>query len=332
LGHIYKYIWLNKPFFLNQKLFLALNVYHYCILLFVFLRCQGWKSFCEFKGYTHRNCKIQKEMYSYVKENWSNRYRTGQMFDLSRKVNRDLKELECRDQWDQYFGSRADFPEGESTLSVLENMASLTFTLATAFLSSYPSSLLSLVCLEACKFLVSLTPTESDSRRLPDPTPFQKHNPAMFERFKVPISGASFIKKIFRGRKKMTELDATTSAGADGDQQSQAMDGDDATGAQNENTSNPGRGRGRGRAKGKAKAKAKSKSKGQDDQDEQQEDVTSDVKINLADQRPRWWLDDLIGCLVHASRRSFDALILIFSFVFPQSFLQYLYQSSKRTD
>jgi hypothetical protein len=110
------------------------------------------------------------------------------------------------------------------------------------------------------------------------------------------------------------------------------MDGAAATGAQNENTSNPGRGRGRGRAKGKAKAKAKSKSKGQDDQDEQQEDVTSDVKINLADQRPRWWLDDLIGCLVHASRRSFDALILIFSFVFPQSFLQYLYQSSKRTD
>ena len=144
----------------------------------------------------------------------------------------------------------------------------------------------------------SLTPGAEDARRLPDPTIFQKHNPAMFERFKVPIAGASFIKKLFKSRKGQQVEDTD---GHDGQKDEEAQEASEAPGK-----GSRGRGRGRGRGKAKAKAKAKSKAGVLDDLEEQKEkdEMMSDVKMDMADSRPRWWLDDLIGCLVHAARRA----------------------------
>ena len=204
-----------------------------------------------------------------------------------------MKDLKVFEMWDDFFGRRAEFPEGESVLTVIQNMQSFANQLCSNFSSSYPSEVLAIVFLEGSKFMAAISVTGDDSRHLPEPEQlFSKHVPSMFERLKVPVSGAQWVDKIFRTKKAAKTIKDDEAAAA-ADQQ----DGD----------SKPkGRGRGRGSRAGKAKAKGKAKPKAAPAnvvEAEDREDVLADVKMEMADRRQKWWLDDLILCLQKASGR-----------------------------
>ena len=218
---------------------------------------------------THRNCKIQQELYSYIRENWSERYKTGQQYDIAKRLNHDLRDMNTLDEWCNYFGVHAEHPEGESTLTILQNMSAFAAVLSTSVGPSHDSGLLGLVAMEGCKFLAALD-LDDELRRLPDSASiFGKNNPAIFERLKTPVAGAAWVNKVMKGQ-------------GDSGPKSKA----------------------RPKAKGKAKAKAKAKAAAISgvNPEEDREDVEGDVKMSMADSRPRWWLDDLLGCLLRAAK------------------------------
>ena len=256
---------------------------------------QAWKGYCEFKCFTFRNCQHQKEQWNYIKDNWSNRYKTGQQFDLCRRLCRDLKDLECYDQWQEFFGKHSEFPEGESLLTVVQNMQAFTNQLSSNFLSSYPPAVLAVVCMEGCKFMAQVAVAGDDARHLPDVEAlFSKFQQAVFERLKVPVVGAAWVDKVFRKKNTKSKENPAGPSGAQ------------------EATSTP-KSKAKTKAKGKAKAKAKSSAAAcVGDSVEQREDVLTDVKMDMADCRQKWWLDDLIGCLVRASGRCPDSASFVF--------------------
>ena len=243
-------------------------------------------------------------MWTYIKDNWHSRYQTGQLFDLNRRLARDLRDLHAFEAWDSFFGRHAEFPEGEALLTVVQNMQSFANQLVVNFLSSYPPEVLSIVCIEGCKFMAEISVSGDDARHLPEPELlFSKHVPGIFERLKVPVSGAQWVDKIFKKKTSKASKDkdddgnTTTGVGGPGDQ-------DGADGPQPQ-------GKGKGRGRGKAKAKSKPKPKAKPEQSEPQEErneVLADVKMDMADRRQKWWLDDLICCLVRASNSTLDAL------------------------
>lgn len=248
---------------------------------------QAWKGYCDYKYFTFRNCQYQKEQWNYIKDNWSNRYKTGQQFDLCRRLGRDLKDLECYDQWQEFFGKHSEFPEGESLLTVIQNMQAFTNQLSSNFLSSYPPAVLAVVCMEGCKFMATVAVVGDDARHLPDVDAlFSKFQQTVFERLKVPVVGAAWVDKVFRKAKGASKPK------------------EDAAGAQEGGASVP-KWRAKAKAKGKAKAKA-SASAAAGVSGEQREDVLTDAKMDMADCLQKWWLDDLIGCLVRASGRCSD--------------------------
>lgn len=94
-------------------------------------------------------------------------------------------------------------------------------------------------------------------------------NVNIFERLKAPVAGAPWVNKVFRsGDTKKTSVASNPSA--------------------------------KPKAKGKAKAKAKSASKAANSEDVS--NVVEDIQMDHADRRARWWLDDLIACLLHAAQ------------------------------
>ena len=118
---------------------------------------------------------------------------------------------------------------------------------------------------------------DDDLRRLPDgaSTIFQKLNTTIIERLKAPVAGAAFVNKV-------------TKTGSD-----------------------PSKSKGQPKAKASRKAKAKPKAaaagSGKPSEPvEDREDLEGEVKMTMADSRPRWWLDDLLGCLLHASKGQLD--------------------------
>ena len=260
------------------------------MLNFACLMSQAWKGYCDYKGFTFRNCQYQKEQWDYIKDNWSNRYKTGQQFDLRRRLCRDLKDLECYEQWHDFFGKHSEFPEGESLLTVIQNMQAFTNQLSSNFLSSYPPAVLAVVCMEGCKFMAQVAVVGDDARHLPDVDGlFSKFQQSVFERLKVPVVGAAWVDKVFRKPK----------GGSGGNSKPK----EDPAGAQEDGASAP-KAKGRAKAKGKAKAKAKSSASASlGESGEQRADVLTDVKMEMADCRQKWWLDDLIGCLVRACGR-----------------------------
>ena len=138
------------------------------------------------------------------------------------------------------------------------------------------------VLLEALKFMVHLVETD-EYRTLPPPAAFAKHNPSLFEILKTPIAGAAWVNKLFKKRKGATSAAGDVLPEADAGVQPDAKR--------------------KSKAKGKAKAKAKSKAGlAGDDNIEDKDLVVQDMKMELADCRPKWWLDDLIGCLLHAAK------------------------------
>ena len=220
---------------------------------------------------THRNCKIQQELYSYIKENWSERYKTGQQYDLAKKLNHDLRDVGTLEEWCGYFGVHAEHPEGESTLTILQNMSAFAAVLSTSFGPSHDAGLLGLVAMEGCKFLAALD-LDDELRRLPDSASiFGKQNPGIFERLKTPVAGAAWVNKVMKGQ-----------GGSEPAAKSRA------------------KAKAKNKAKGKAKAKAGAGPGVNPEED--REDVEGEVKMNMADSRPRWWLDDLLGCLLRAAK------------------------------
>lgn len=94
-------------------------------------------------------------MSDYIKLNWSSKYKTFQLYDLSKRIFRYLDELKCLKTFEFFFGERADFQwEGLSQLSILQNMHTLG-KIASAFLTqTYPVELCAVVFMEGCCHLV----------------------------------------------------------------------------------------------------------------------------------------------------------------------------------
>ena len=169
-------------------------------------------------------------------------------------------------------------------------MQAFTHQLCMNFLSSYPPELLAIIALEGCKFMAEIAVAGDDGRHLPEvEILFSKHVPSMFERLKVPVSGAGWVEKIFKTnrREKKTKDDEGM------------LEGD----ASKTKAVASAKGKAKAKAKGKAKAKAKAAASNGTGDQEDRDEVVADVQMDVAGRRQKWWLDDLIACLLRASGR-----------------------------
>ena len=111
----------------------------------------------------------------------------------------------------------------------------------------------------------------------------QKHVPAVIDRLRTEIGGATFASKIFK----------TSSKGDKSKEQAAeaAVDINDLLVPKKKK-------RVTGGAKGKAKAKARA---GSHDDKENIESILADVQQTGGVARERWWIDDVLAALVHAA-------------------------------
>ena len=130
----------------------------------MFKTCQAWAKYAAANGLTTSNCAWSKKMADYVKLAWSSKYKTFQLFDISKRLYRYLvDDLECLDSFEKIFGERADFQnESTQTLNILQNFHALGKIVATHLAPSYPVSLCAVVFTEGCCLLArSLVATAS---------------------------------------------------------------------------------------------------------------------------------------------------------------------------
>ena len=94
-------------------------------------------------------------MGEYVKNNFSTRYKTTQLYDLSKRVHNALQNLAqpLLATFVDFIGKNVDFQAPElNVLSTLQNIHVLTRVLSN-LQQSYPPDLISMLCMEAVKFL-----------------------------------------------------------------------------------------------------------------------------------------------------------------------------------
>ena len=148
-------------------------------------------------------------------------------------------------------------------------MQAFTHQLCMNFLSSYPPELLAIIALEGCKFMAEIAVAGDDGRHLPEvEILFSKHVPSMFERLKVPVSGAGWVEKIFKTnrREKKTKDDEGM------------LEGD----ASKTKAVASAKGKAKAKAKGKAKAKAKAAASNGTGDQEDRDEVVADVQMDVA--------------------------------------------------
>ena len=109
---------------------------------------------------------------------------------------------------------------------------------------------------------------------------FSKYAPALIERLKTEIGGASFAVKIFKPTDKAPQ-DAAT------------VDVNDLLA--------PAKKRKRTAPKAKGKAAARSRQTDTGDSKENAETVLADVAEGSGCSRKRWWLDDVLAAMIHAA-------------------------------
>ena len=117
---------------------------------------------------------------------------------------------------------------------------------------------------------------------------FGKHLPLVIERIKTEIAGARFVEKI-SNKQQLKKKQNQTSQETD-----PKLDINDVL--------NPRKRRKGGAAKAKAKARPTNTRDG--GEEEGQAEIESTVTVGAADyavERARWWIDDLLGCVVHSA-------------------------------
>lgn len=118
---------------------------------------EAWSKFATTKGLTTSNCQWQKSMSDYIKLAWSSKYKTFQLFDLSKRLYRYLVgDLKCVREFEEIFGQRSDFQhEAANTLNILQNFHALGKIVAAFLTQTYPEQLCAALFVEGCCLLVT---------------------------------------------------------------------------------------------------------------------------------------------------------------------------------
>ena len=118
---------------------------------------QAWFKHAEKNGLTSTTCQWGKLQGEFVKANFGARYKTGQAFDLSKRVYNALhRDLCCLTEFSDFFGEFSDFTHSEmNALTCLQNLHSWAKIVTQSLMSSYPQPLMVSLFLEGCKFLVA---------------------------------------------------------------------------------------------------------------------------------------------------------------------------------
>ena len=120
---------------------------------------------------------------------------------------------------------------------------------------------------------------------------FAKHAPALIDRLKTEVGGATFAAKIFKTtakRGKAEEADDMSAA--------MAIDVNELL-----NPKKRKRAAGKAKAKSAAKAKSQAKKKSAGAEDENPDDVLADIDDGSGCSRKRWWVDDVLCAVIHAA-------------------------------
>ena len=119
------------------------------------LAIQAWQKHADSSGLTTGNCQWGKLQGEFVKSNYGSKYKTGQTFDLSRRIfNYISKDLRCLESFTQQIGDKADFQNPDlSTLSTLQNLHVFGKIASNNLLASYPRELVASLFLQGCRLL-----------------------------------------------------------------------------------------------------------------------------------------------------------------------------------
>ena len=124
---------------------------------------EAWTRHAQKQGYTTSNCAYQKIYSEWVKENFGQRYKTFQVYDLAKRVLHYLEDLGCVAEFNDMFGDHCDFMhENLQTLPTLQNMHSLGKIIASGLQSTYSNDLLGHVFLTGCRYLVVSSDVSSE--------------------------------------------------------------------------------------------------------------------------------------------------------------------------
>lgn len=117
---------------------------------------KAWARHASSQGLTTANCQWIKQMSDWLRCNFSSKYKTYQIYDLSRRVLHYLQDdLHCLAEFDSFFGERSNFQhEGFNTLNCIQNLHVLGKVVANFLTSSYSAELLSVLFMEAACFMV----------------------------------------------------------------------------------------------------------------------------------------------------------------------------------
>ena len=291
-------------------------------------------------------------MADYVKLAWSSKYKTFQLFDLSKRLYRYLvDDLKILEEFESTFGERADFQHDfMNSLNVLQNFHTLGKIVAAYMTQSYPTALCGVVFMEGCCLLVVALARENILRPTVLFSPGSQTSVALgacehylhivmsftfslpaldlqcaqapllpasesgasgsvleiqvpeftaqrslgkeVDRIRTEIGGAPFMTKIFKekSKKAQTEDEAVVSLA---------------------DLLHPKK---KARTVPKRKAAAKSVAGSSQGIRENVDDVQADiVDHTYGSSRRRWWLDDLLACLLHAAGASGGGLVGVFS-------------------
>ena len=115
----------------------------------------AWFRHAERQGLTAGNCSWQKLQGDFVKANFGGKYKTHQLYDVSKRIFNGLqRDLKCVPEWRDFFGEFADFQSADlQTLPCLQNMHSWQKIVTNSLLPSYPLPLLVSLWMEGCRFL-----------------------------------------------------------------------------------------------------------------------------------------------------------------------------------
>ena len=199
------------------------------------VQVQAWKRHAQRQGITTSSgANYQKSYSDWVTENFSQRFKTFQIFDLAKRVMHYLSDLDCVNKFTEALGDHCDFQHEQlQTLPTMQNLhvlGKLILTLSAAYSlevlaevfivgSRYlaRSSANAAYCVPYCFFLcwceqavprtncaevpiIRDAPSGSGGdydMPMPEWT-FTKHVPGIIDRLRTEIGGASFAGKLFK--------------------------------------------------------------------------------------------------------------------------------------
>ena len=116
---------------------------------------QAWARHASVNGLTTGNCQWARMMGEYVRNNFSCRYKTTQLYDFSKRLYNSLTQLGVLQAFTEFCGEWVDFQSSElNSLATMQNLH-LFCRIIQTLSQSYPDGLLSVLFLEGCKFLAA---------------------------------------------------------------------------------------------------------------------------------------------------------------------------------